>query len=108
MYKRQKFAEVVHLAQAYKVPVSECIGDKNSSTITGCGGGVGIVPPDQGARGVAASVTVSTAGVITGTGNTEVDGRTFVLTPSYTPSTAIVDWAVSGTCLTQQPIMCKP
>lgn len=104
--KRAKFAEVVHLAQAYKVPVSECIGDANSATITGCAGGSGVVPPDSGARGVATSVTVAANGTITGTGNQEVDSRTYILTPSYVPSTAIVDWAVTGSCL-NQPAVCK-
>lgn len=97
--KRSKFSEVVIATVPFKLAVSECAGDLNNAVIAGCGNGENIVPAAPPARGVIASVVTSTDGIITATGNNEVDGQDYILTPNYVPAQSIVNWTVGGTCL---------
>ena len=108
--KRAKFAEVISLTAPYKAAVSECAADENVTPITSCGAGTGIVPngwvkADQ--RGEVESMAVSAAGVITATASPKIDGATYILTPTYTPSTSSLTWARTGTCSTGSLKLCK-
>ena len=97
--KRAKFVgEVVNQAAPYKAAVSLCVQDLN--TATGCVAGSNNIPPNKTAEGALTSLAVAGAGVITATGNAEVDSKTYILTPTYVPTSNKLTWAVSGTCLT--------
>ena len=108
--KRAKFAEVVSATAPYKAAVAECANDANVDPIAGCASGTGIVPAGFTARGNIASLGVSTSGIITSTGDAEVDSASYILTPAYTPATSTLTWTVSGTCLGggANPVLCKP
>ena len=96
--KRAKFVgEVVNQAAPYKAAVSLCIQDLNATAA--CVGGTNNIPADKGAEGALASLAVTANGVITATGNAEVDADTYVLTPNYTAATNTLTWGVTGSCL---------
>ena len=96
--KRAKFVgEVVNQAAPYKAAVSLCIQNLNATAA--CIGGSNNIPADKGAEGALATLTVTANGVITATGNAEVDNTDYVLTPVYTPATNQLVWGVTGSCL---------
>ncbi len=101
--KRAKFAEVVTQTAPFKAAISMCIQDENVTPVVSCGHATAAnpnnVPPALGAVGVLTSLNVDAAGVITATGNAEVDSDTYVLTPTYAPATSTLTWAVTGSCL---------
>ena len=103
--KKAKFSEVILAATPYKLAIEICAQTTtatNATAITACGGGgangVGGVPADiTVAAGLVAKVETTAAGVITVTGTSAVDNKTYVLTPTLLAGK--VTWAVSGTCL---------
>ena len=96
--KRAKFVgEVVNQAAPYKAAVSLCIQNLNDTD--GCVQNTNNIPPAKGAEGALASLSVGADGLITATGNQEVDARTYTLTPAYTPASNTLTWTVGGTCL---------
>ena len=103
--KKAKFTEVVQATQAIKVAVEICATEAASSTITGCGSGSNGVPTDiTAASGTAvvgkyvASLGTSTGGVITATATAEIDGKDYILTPTYSSVTG-VKWTATGSCI---------
>ena len=64
-----------------------------------CVGGSNNIPADKGAEGALASLAVAANGIITATGNQEVDATDYTLTPGYTPATNTLVWTVGGSCL---------
>ena len=97
--KKAKFTEVVQAAQGFKSQVEICIQNRDdaSATVNTCGnnsGGVGSAPA---AYGRVASVSVTSNGVITATGTSELNSATYILTPSA--SASAITWAKSGTCV---------
>jgi len=99
--KRAKFAEVITAVAPYKTAVSECAGDINLTPIVGCGTTENVVPAGIANRGKVASLTVGTDGVITATATAEIDGIDFILTPTYTPASSVLTWAVTGSCVAE-------
>jgi len=102
--KRAKFAEVISLTAPYKTAVSECAADNNVNPIVACGEGTGIVPAGWAAgnpRGEVDSMAVSAAGVITAKATAKIDSATYILKPTYAPSTSKLTWEVdsASTCL---------
>ena len=97
--KRAKFVgEVVNQAAPYKAAVSLCIQDLNTSL--GCSAGSENIPAAKTTT-IGALATLGVAnGVISVAGTTEVDSKTYVLTPTYTPTSNDLTWTVTGTCLT--------
>jgi len=102
--KKAKFVEVTQATSAFKTAIEVCSQDLG--TITGCGGGgtasTNGVPADTGATGkFVASVTTTSAGVITATANTTFDSTSYsyTLTPTYSATTG-VSWTAGGNCLT--------
>jgi type IV pilus assembly protein PilA len=100
--KKAKFTEVVQAANSFKTQVELCIQSQAITTtagVTNCGNeGTGGVGSSPAAYGRVASVSVSSAGVITAVGHaTEVDGKQFILTP--TVSTSAITWAKTGDCI---------
>jgi type IV pilus assembly protein PilA len=99
--KKAKFTEVVQAAQGFKSQVEICLQnrtDPTSTTMTDCSNGTnGIAGAVTAALGKVASVSVA-SGIITAVGTTEVDSRTFILTPTVS-ATAII-WTKGGDCTT--------
>lgn len=105
--QRAKFSEVVLATSGLKTAVEICAQDLNA--ITGCtdgqsGAGWSIAPVN--ASGFVASIATA-AGIITATGNNEVDDRTYILEPTLDPVSGQVTWTDNtGTCETEQPVLC--
>lgn len=98
--KRAKFVgEVVNQTAPFKTAISLCIADKNVTPVADCAHDTNNIPDELGVVGAMASLTAAATGVITATGSDEVDGDTYILTPTYAPTTNTLTWAVSGTCL---------
>lgn len=97
--KKAKFSEVVQATQGLKVDVEQCYAAIN--TLTGCSNGSNGVAAAPGAYGVVSSVAVAN-GVITATatngGSPDLEGKTYVLTPTVTSGT--LTWVASGTGVT--------
>ena len=96
--KRAKFAEVVAAAGPYKTAIDLAL----QKAATGC---TTLNDLDGGACGIPADLTDPTAivaevevlnGVITVTGDDEVDDKDYILTPNG--ATPPVQWAATGSC----------
>ena len=94
--KRAKFADVIAQTAPFKAAVSLCIQDLN--TTAGCVANTNGIPANTGVVGSAASVVVAGAGIITATGTQQVDGSTYVLTPTFTANTNTLVWGITGSC----------
>ena len=102
--KRAKFTEVIAAAAPYKIAVEIAI----QTGATGCtepatliSGKCGI-PADATESGAVKSVSVTTGGVITATGTTDVDSKTYILTPSALSAPVIWEKDATGnvsTCI---------
>ena len=94
---KTRFSDVVRAANALKPSVSLCIYKKRSVS-SECDGGAEGIPANVAANygGHVASVNVAD-GVITATSTSDLDSKTFVLTPTLTTNNEII-WTSSGTC----------
>ncbi|MDD2915509.1 MAG: prepilin-type N-terminal cleavage/methylation domain-containing protein [Gallionella sp.] len=101
--KKAKFTEVTQATQALKVAVEICLDDQ-AGTLANCDAGTAGIPADIGTFGKYGTSVATLNGIITAVGNAQVDGLTYVLTPTFSTSTG-VSWSVSGTCLTGN--LCK-
>lgn len=100
---KAKFSEVVLATSAQKIAVELCAQEQ--ADVAPCDSGTNGVPADiSTANGKVASVTTSN-GVITATAVSTggLSGQTYILTPTL--DSGKVNWAVSGTCVTQN--ICK-
>jgi type IV pilus assembly protein PilA len=96
--KKARFAEVVSIADAYKLNVALCYQDTDP-TLALCDAGVSGIPAAAAATAnLAAGMTV-TDGVITMTGTAAAGGKTFVLTPTINAAGSAIIWTQSGDCL---------
>lgn len=93
--KRAKYAEVISLTKAVKLSVEECIQQLN--TPDDCDGGENGVEEDFTSAGITQKIE-TVAGAITATGSSIVDQKTYILQPTYTPSTNSLTWEIRGTC----------
>jgi type IV pilus assembly protein PilA len=110
--KRAKFSEVITATASAKTAVTLCYQEQNDIDLCDGGAAGTGVPADLGAQGVITTL-VTADGVITATGNAEVDGTTYILTPVGTDDMATaptggeaMGWVVSGTCVDAN--LCKP
>ncbi len=94
--KKAKFTEVVNAAQGFKSQVEICANELG--TVSGCSNSSNGVAAAPSAYGLVAAVGV-TDGVITATGTSAVDGKTFILTPTRTADGAITWTKTAGTCV---------
>ncbi len=94
--KKAKFSEVIMATSPYKTAIELAIqeGDTACDTLEELDAGACGIPANAGATGVITSVTVED-GVITATGTTEVDSKTYSLTPTLTLP---VQWTEGGSC----------
>ena len=106
--KKAKFSEVIAAVAPYKTAIdlaiqkntcASALTDLNASLGADGDGGTSTcgLPPAADATGVIDSVEVAN-GVITATGNDDVDGLTYTLTPNG--FAAPVQWSEGGTCVT--------
>jgi type IV pilus assembly protein PilA len=108
--KKSKFTEVVESTAAVKLAVELCAQDINS--LTGCDAGANGIPALISNPSTYVATVTTAAGVITATassGTTGLSGETYILTPTFTPSSPTVIatpvvWASGGTC---KPKLCK-
>lgn len=103
--KKARFTEVISISDGYKTAVGVCI--QTLGTRDGCNAGANGIPAAIVAAtpvGNVATLTVA-SGVITATGTAAVDGKTLILSPSA-PTDQGVTWATTGTCKSDQPILC--
>lgn len=104
--KRAKYSEVVTATVHRKTAVSLCYQETNAFTTCNGAGNVGdspTIPRDLVAGTGLVASAITAAGVITATGSNEVDGKTYVLTP--TRAGLSVEWENTGTCL--QARLCR-
>ena len=104
--KKAKFTEVTQGTAAVKTSVEVCAQDLG--TVTGCTGGSNGIPADLGTFGKYGSSLTTVDGLITATAvsSNGLSGETYILTPTFSATTGI-SWAVTGTCLTNTPPICK-
>lgn len=103
--KRAKFADVIAQTSPYKAAVSLCVQDLNKEA--GCSHNSNGIPDQITAvRGSLKTLTVSD-GTITATGTDVVDERTYVLEPTYTPSTNELSWIVDASSSCGEANLCK-
>jgi len=95
--KRAKFTEVIAAAAPYKIAIEIAI----QTGATGCTTNTNLVhescgiPAAPEANGAVASVVVSSGGVITATGTSDVDSKDYIMTPTLS---APVIWTKTGSC----------
>jgi len=108
--RRAYFSEVVNATAPFKLAVENCVAKQNlaAGAVSGCAAGGSYTcgsstcsngVPTYTASGNVASLTVSSAGVITATGASPAPADTFILTPTVTAA-GNVTWGTSGTCQT--------
>ncbi|WP_426140112.1 pilin [Pseudomonas sp. DWP3-1-2] len=101
--KKAKFTEVISISDGYKSAVAICAQTLN--TKTGCDAGTNGIPAAiAAAQGVIATLAVKDGGITT-TGTAAVDSLTYILTPTLAETG--ITWAVTGTCTTSTPPLCK-
>jgi type IV pilus assembly protein PilA len=94
--KKARFSEVILATSAFKTAFLVSAQTGKLSALADADAGTLGIPAAVGASGVITSVTIA-AGVITATGNADVDSVTYILTPDgIIPP---IQWTESGTCL---------
>lgn len=95
--KKAKFTEVIQAATPFKTALEVAAQGGAIVSLSEADAGSNGIPAEVGASGVVTSVSM-TNGVITATGSTAVDNKTFILTPSGV--TAPIQWTkTSGSCV---------
>ncbi|WP_429096769.1 pilin [Aeromonas media] len=104
--KRAKFSEVIAATGPVKTAIEVCVqGASTDTEAQACGTNAAAVATSVGSYKNVSSVGVTAAGVITATGTTEVDSRTFILTSTpvinaaTTKAGSQVTWVKSGDCV---------
>lgn len=93
--KRATFSEVVLAATPFKSAFEVAAQTGKFTALTGVDSGTNGIPAAAGATGVVTSVAMD-EGVITATGTSAVDSKTYTLTPDG--ATAPIQWTEGGTC----------
>ena len=101
---KAKFTEVVQATAPFKIAVEGCFQEFQALVAT-CGTpGSNGIPPDGGATGKVTSVTTTSGGIITVTGDSTTFGGTaytYILIPTAAGAAGSqnLTWAKSGTCV---------
>lgn len=112
--RKAKFAEVIQATAPIKLAVEECVSDGSclsSGSISGISPGSNGFPTLPSASGKLASMSITSAGVITATAISTggLNGETYILTPAVANTGAggsyNVTWSTDGTCKTSG--LCK-
>lgn len=102
--KKAKFSDNIGVAAALKPAVEFCML-KNGGSSTSCTGtttnteGIPTDVSDYGTDAKNVSSSAVSAGVITVTGTSDVDGKYYTLTPAYNSTNKVITWTVTGDCL---------
>lgn len=100
--KRAKFSEIIRTSASVKVAVESCFHIQHK--LSGCNEWteIGINPVLITDAELVDSITLDAAsGAITFTGHArDVNGATYVMTPTFDNDTNIFTWEYSGTCKT--------
>ena len=97
--KRAKFSEVITAAAPVKTAMEICVATENSLTACDTFAKIGVTAASVEAPDtVASAVIAATTGIITLTGNTELEDKTYTLTPTYTAAANTLTWVQAGTC----------
>ena len=94
--KRPKFSEVMLAATVVKTAFDASVQTGRISALADADSGTNGIPDAIGPNGVLTLASM-TNGIITATGNAEVDNLTYELTPTITVP---IQWTSAGTCLT--------
>lgn len=98
--KRAKFTEVVTATTGVKTAVEVCYQTEGSLANCDATDSGSVANAQTGATAgehVSAVSVADNTVVITATGGSEVDGETYIVTP--TPASGTLTWAVTGTCV---------
>lgn len=95
--KRAKFSEVVLATTIYKTAFAASVQLGRVTSLTGANSGTNGIPVALGPSGGVLASASMTDGIITATGNAEVDSHTYTLTPVIAIP---IQWTTAGTCLT--------
>lgn len=100
--KRAKFSEVIRASASVKVGIESCFNLKFNAASCNEWDEIGIDPILLANADLVDSVTLDTAtGAVTFNGHaTELNGATYVMTPSFDNSSNMLTWVYSGTCKT--------
>lgn len=101
--KKAKFSEVVLSTSPIKLAIELCVQDGScltpgATTPSSVAFSTKGLPAAPIATTLLSSVTVSTAGVITATGTSVVDGKTYIITPTV-DAQGKATWVNSGDCI---------
>ncbi|MEY4757867.1 MAG: hypothetical protein RJA34_2765 [Pseudomonadota bacterium] len=102
--KKAKFSEVVMATQALKTAVELCANE--TGAVTNCTAGSNGIPADLGTSGKYITSVATAAGVITATGNADVDSKNYILEPTFSSSTG-VSWTTKSTSTCLAANLCK-
>ena len=97
--KKARFSEVVVATSGVKAAIEICYQGRGAGNITNCNNYTEVGGSEAGATAGAyvKSMKIASTGMITATGETTVDGKTFKLTPNGLNGT--LTWATSGNCV---------
>ena len=93
--QRSKFAEVIQSTSVHKATLETAIQSGRVTNLAAADHGTNGMPGAIGPSGWVTSVTM-VDGVITATGNAEVDNHTYTLTPTISIP---ITWTVGGSCV---------
>jgi len=98
--KRSKFTEVVSLLQPVRSNLTTCVTINSSLEDCDTWLEIGLVKTNLESSDLIQTVEIAatTAAVTTTAHATELNGATYILTPTYLNSSNTITWAVSGTC----------
>jgi type IV pilus assembly protein PilA len=97
--KRARFAEVVVGAAPIKTGIEVCVQTESSLAECDTFPEIGVVATSvQVGRDVASAVIAPTSAAITMTASADLNGATYILTPSYDNAANTLTWAVTGSC----------
>ena len=101
--KRAKFSEIVRAAAPVQRAIENCFNLKLHSDSCNEWDEISIDPAQLTSSELVDTVAIAPAsGAITFTGNpVDLNGATYIMTPSFDNNTNILTWNYSGTCKTQ-------
>lgn len=98
--KKGRFAEVVLAASSVKTAIDTCFQTRGAGVLANCDSdtevGADLTGAAAGSHVASVTITATTAAV-TATGESSVDSRTIIMTP--TAANGTLTWATTGTCI---------
>jgi type IV pilus assembly protein PilA len=100
--KRAKFSEIIRAAAPVQRALEKCYSVNLKASSCNEWDEIGIDPVQLASSELVDSVAINNAdGAVTFTGHvTDLNGATYILTPSYNNTTNLLTWTHTGTCKT--------